>query len=539
MPPLFLGIVLTTLLSEDLACIAAGVAIAQGMLSWSEGLLACILGIFGGDLLLFAAGRTLGVTLLRWRWVQRYLPEERLGAGREWLARKGWRAVLLSRFTPGLRLPTYFAAGLLRQNPWKFSLALFVGSLLWTPLLVGASAHAGRAAGEQFLAHRNSIAGLVVGLFLLFAALRRALTARSTRLWWARWRQWEFWPAWAAYAPLVPYFLWLGIRHRGLTLFTASNPGIVSGGLTGESKSAILRWLAKLPGISPAFRVLPAGGRTEDLDWTPGFPCVAKPDVGERGQGVKILRSAGELCAYLAEANQDTILQDYVSGHEFGVFYYRYPGETKGRIFSITGKTFPVVTGDGVSTVRELIRRDKRASLMEGAYRKSCRTPLESAPAAGETVRLVEIGSHCRGTIFWDARHLRTEALESAIDAMAQAHPGFYFGRFDLRVDTVENFRTGRNLQVLELNGVGSEATHVYDPAVSIWDAYGSLFMQWRIAFEIGAANRARGAKPTGLMELIHVLRERFRVAETGRDARGIGVLCPCPDSGPTGADRS
>ena len=61
----------------------------------------------------------------------------------------------------------------------------------------------------------------------------------------------------------------------------------------------------------------------------------------------------------------------------------------------------------------------------------------------------------------------------------------------------------GRNFKVVELNGVTSEATHIYDPANGLLAAYRVLFKQWRLAFEIGALCRARGARVTPLFELL------------------------------------
>ena len=53
------------------------------------------------------------------------------------------------------------------------------------------------------------------------------------------------------------------------------------------------------------------------------------------------------------------------------------------------------------------------------------------------------------------------------------------------------------------MNGVTSEATNIYDPANSLWKAYGVLARQWRLAFEIGAANRARGTPVTPTFSLL------------------------------------
>ena len=165
-------------------------------------------------------------------------------------------------------------------------------------------------------------------------------------------------------------------------------------------------------------------------------------------------------------------------------------------------------TGDGRSTITELILRDPRAVCMASVYLSLVRRPVEGVPAAGEPVRLVELGSHCRGAIFLDGTRLKTAALEQAVDRISKNHPGFFFGRFDIRTPSVEAFREG-SFKVIELNGVSAEATHIYDPTVGLLDAYRAMFTQWRIAFEIGAMNRERGALPMPVGDLWRLIRNR------------------------------
>jgi hypothetical protein len=378
-------------------------------------------------------------------------------------------------------------------------------------LLVGSTVIFGDGILKSAFAHRQegilAFVAVFVVVILLYRALRAVLSFQGRRRligFLKRKLRWEFWPAWAAYLPLIPYLVYLAIRYRSLTLFTVANPGIPTGGFVGESKSEILR---NLGDAVAAYRVIrepyPAG---LDLD----YPVVLKPDVGERGSGVAVVRSRREFEDYLARAHGDIIIQRYVPGVEFGVFYYRYPGEARGRIFSITEKRFPEVVGDGRSTVGDLILRDPRAVCLAGVYR----VPSDTVPAAGERVRLVELGSHCRGAIFLDGIRWNTPMLADAVERISQAHTGFYFGRFDLRAASVEAFQQG-DFRVIELNGVAAEATHIYDPAVSLLDAYRTMFTQWRIAFEIGAINRARGFAPMPLLDLLRVIGVRVGLGAT------------------------
>jgi hypothetical protein len=143
------------------------------------------------------------------------------------------------------------------------------------------------------------------------------------------------------------------------------------------------------------------------------------------------------------------------------------------------------------------------------------RDRLGETPAAGERVRLVELGTHCRGAIFLDGGWVKIERLEEAIDQIGRSFDGFYFGGFDVRTPAVEEFTQGRNFKVIELNGLTSEATNIYDPMNSLWAAYKTLFSQWRIAFEIGPRNLKRGAQLTSIRVLAKLMVEYRRQARS------------------------
>jgi hypothetical protein len=233
---------------------------------------------------------------------------------------------------------------------------------------------------------------------------------------------------------------------------------------------------------------------------------VLKPDLGQRGSGVALARDEGQLRGYLERAPYDLLAQAYAPGHELGVFYYRYPGRRSGAILSVTDKRMPVVTGDGVRTLERLILDDPRAVALHDAYLRVQRAPLDSVPASGERVQLVELGTHCRGAVFLDGAKLVTPALTAAIDEISRRFDGFYFGRYDLRVNDLQALAHGEGFKIIELNGVTSEATHIYDPRYRVWEAWAVLFRQWRIAFEIGAANRAAGVRPVGWREVARLV---------------------------------
>ena len=334
------------------------------------------------------------------------------------------------------------------------------------------------------------------------------------------------------YLPLVFTWIGLGFRHRSLTLPTAANPTIPTGGMWGESKSACLadvgaaerRWVADFIVLRRKFG---AWNAREDCDralqmlTTAGipFPIVAKPDVGWHGHGVCRLDNAAMLSAYLGRfpADCDLILQRLVPhAGEAAVVYARLPGEARGCIVSLAFRYFPHVVGDGQSSVLDLIQSDPRTRWKsrlhlgdDATHRGLNQRALERVPAWGEVVQIAFIGNQRAGGLYRDARRYVTAALEERIDDIARSMTEFHYGRFDIRFESTESLMRGEDLAVVEVNGIGGEAIDAWDPLLPVAEAYRRLIAQQRLLFRIGDRNRARGFKPTGAIDfLAHLVRQ-------------------------------
>ena len=170
---------LATFASEDLACISAGVLVAQGRLTYLMAVLACFLGIFAGDVLAFLVGRMAGPHTLNSKWLSRWITPDKISDARRWLEKRGASAVFISRFTPGLRVATYFSAGLLKMRWLKFVLSLVAATVIWVPLIVSAT----ELVGDQVLQHllhnfANGMLAIVLSFLLLFM-LRSIFSLRT------------------------------------------------------------------------------------------------------------------------------------------------------------------------------------------------------------------------------------------------------------------------------------------------------------------------------------------------------------------------
>ena len=508
-----------TFVSEDLAALGAAFLVAEGGLARWPALLAVGIGIWVGDLGLWILGRTSGAAIERLHWMKRWRPSlERLSTAKRQLERHAGLAILASRVLPGSRLPLYLLAGAGGISLLPFAAWTLTAVSLWTLALAGAVAIFDSAVVDVLGPYFASawITSMAAAALLI---LRWHKAPTSLPVWLARLCRWEFWPSWLFYAPVAGWVAWLMLT-RGPRALSAANPGIEDGGFVGESKSAILdklpdKWTLPHTLLKPGLLDVRLNALHNHFARTASsFPVILKPDVGQRGTGVRLIRSMADATAYLDGHPDAVVAQVYHPGpYEAGIFYYRLPGEPRGQIFSITDKRFPAVVGDGFHSLSTLIETHPRYRLQAGTFLTRHRDRLAEIPAAGETVRLAVAGNHAQGTLFLDGSDLLTASLVARVDEISQSIDGFYIGRFDVRYRDPRALMAGQDLAIVELNGVTAEATHIYDPSRSLWSAYATLFEQWRLVFDIGAANVRAGRASSTFSRLVKLSLAHLRSA--------------------------
>jgi len=248
------GFFFATFVLEDVATVGAGLLLATGAVTWPVAFCACFLGIWMGDAGLYAIARFGGRNWFERSPLRRF--SGKVVASERWFGERGTPILIFSRLVPGARLPTYLAAGFLRLPAAKFLWITGAASFVWTVIVLLLVQSVGAPLIDwlgEFKRSGWTLAGVLVATWIAMHFLRSALRKVDTRRLSARlgrWWHWEFWPAWIFYPPVGIYYLWLAIKYRGLTLPTAANPGIFSGGMVGESKIATLR---ELMSTSPEF----------------------------------------------------------------------------------------------------------------------------------------------------------------------------------------------------------------------------------------------------------------------------------------------
>tara|TARA_R110002124_G_scaffold188441_4_gene355636 strand:+ start:5491 stop:6525 length:1035 start_codon:yes stop_codon:yes gene_type:complete len=318
---------------------------------------------------------------------------------------------------------------------------------------------------------------------------------------------WEYWPTWLVYSPVLFYFFLLSLRARSPFFFTLANPDMEMGGLYNCSK---YRQLKKLPeNLIPKTVFLQSGAsldtalkalETQNID----FPIIAKPDRGERGTAVKLIRDGSQLGLYLQESKSDVLLQEFIqSSFEAGVFYYRLPSENSGKIPSIVLKDFLTVIGDGKSNLKDLVNEILRGRLVSKGLFKDGRLNPEEVLAFGEEKLLEPIGNHNRGTKFLDGSHLANPELIRFFDKTSHQLGTFFYGRVDLKAPSMEDFIQGKGIKILEINGVNAEPAHIYDPNAKLFDGIKTLLKHWGIIYQISRENKHLASSTGSIKEAL------------------------------------
>ncbi len=304
---------------------------------------------------------------------------------------------------------------------------------------------------------------------------------------------WEYWSFGVIYTPIFFYWMYLCAKARSLFFFSASNPSILNGGYLMECKSDIY---ALIPAeYYPKTILIPAGLSFNSIEeiikkqqFT--FPIIVKPDIGGQGRGVKKITTLKDAVEYIDTSKFNMLAQEFIDyENEVGIFYYRYPWETIGKISGIVGKEFLTVIGNGISTIEELIQQNERYILQLPALKKMKEIDFKEILPPHKKKILVPFGNHARGAKFIDLTHLCTPQLAKSMDELCKKINGFYYGRLDIKFSNWDDLTYGKNISIIELNGAGSEPTHMYDPRHSLFFAWKEIGKHLQILGRISRYN--------------------------------------------------
>ena len=308
---------------------------------------------------------------------------------------------------------------------------------------------------------------------------------------------WEYWPFEIVNTPIFFVWCYYAARSKSFFFFNAANPSIKNGGFLMESKKEIYDIIPE--------KYIPKTllfTKADNIDFilksisqkNINYPFIAKPDIGMKGLGVAKINTNKELEGYAQKVPINFLVQEYIAyNNEIGVFYYKYPNQNVGQISGIVYKEMLAIKGNGFSNMETLIKQNPRANFQLKALQLNYGDTLKKVLALQEVFNLVPFGNHSRGAKFIDAKHLITPKLVNKINEICNNIPHFYFGRLDIKYNTIEDLEDGKNFSIIELNGAGSEPTHIYDPKHSLFFAWREISRHLNIQYKISTINNKKG----------------------------------------------
>lgn len=169
---------------EDAAILAAGVLIERGAVSPIVALLVVVLGVLGGDAVLFFAARRLGPAAYDRKLFQRLLPPARRAKVERAYDRYGGRLVFIARHVAGLRAAVFAMAGIHGMRPRRFLFWDALAAAVSIPFVMGlgyyGARHIEKMRAGMASAHHYIL--LAVAIIVLGFITWRHLHLRAARL---------------------------------------------------------------------------------------------------------------------------------------------------------------------------------------------------------------------------------------------------------------------------------------------------------------------------------------------------------------------
>jgi hypothetical protein len=305
--------------------------------------------------------------------------------------------------------------------------------------------------------------------------------------------------------------LWYIIRSRAIWFFTASNPKLTFGGMEGEPKKEMHDLLPEH--LCPLFfNVAPSDDFSSVLKNLEAhkinFPLIVKPEVGGQGILFRKIDDANQLKNYHEKVPVEYFVQELIRYPlEVSLFYYRYPDKSKGAVTGFLQKIPMQVTGDGVHTLEELIKMNSKSQKRMEELSLKHNHNFEKVLPKGEKYMLSFAANHNRGALFVDLKNEIDDRLVSMLDGISNSVNDFFYGRYDIMCNSIEELKQGKNFVILEYNGCGAEPNHFYDTGYSLTGAWNEILKHWKVLYEISKQNHKTGVAYWPLLKGI-----RFRI---------------------------
>lgn len=334
---------------------------------------------------------------------------------------------------------------------------------------------------------------------------------------------WESWPFELIYAPIVPVWIYYMIRSGSVWFFTPSNPKITFGGMEGEPKREMYD-LLPLHLYPKTLNFLPAENIEKVIEKITEhgirFPFVVKPEIGGQGILFRKIDDVKQLIKYHQHAPVEYIVQEMVTyPMEVSVFYIRHPKAQNGKVTGFLHKIPLQVKGDGKSTLKDLVAAHPKAGKRSTELFPKHQSNWDLVIPENQSYILSYAANHNRGAHFIDLKNHIDEKLVAVFDQLSHQLNDFFYGRYDIMCNSIEELKEGKHYSILEYNGCGAEPNHFYDTGYTLIEAYKEILKHWKELYTISAYNAAQGIKPWSFLKGYRFLKKTKSLYAVMRNA--------------------
>lgn len=323
---------------------------------------------------------------------------------------------------------------------------------------------------------------------------------------WYKLTHWEQWHYNVKYVLLSPVWIWYSLRARSFYFFTPANPTLTFGGFEGGPKKEIYDHLPKSTYPNSIY-VNPTDtlNAIEQLMHVSGlnYPVAVKPNVGMMGLMFRKIDNLEELKIYHQTMTCEYILQELIYYPiEVSVFYYRLPYQVKGNITGFVRKQALEVIGDGRSTLETLIRRlENRPGFSYAEWENKHQKKLNEVIPQGEIFKLSWVANLSRGAQLISLEGEKDTELLNVFDNLSHTAKHLYYGRYDIKCQSIEDLKKAKNFSILEFNGTGAEPHHMYGNGNNFYQAVKIIIHHWQIMYSIARHHYKQGVQYKTLIE--------------------------------------
>lgn len=323
---------------------------------------------------------------------------------------------------------------------------------------------------------------------------------------WYKLTHWEAWHYNIKYALISPVWIWYSLRARSFYFFTPANPALTFGGFEGGPKKEIYDLLPKesYPNSIYIDTTWPLQKVQELMDENHLiFPVAVKPNVGMMGLMFRKIDNLDELAMYHKTMTVTYIIQELVTYPiEVSVFYHRSPDKPKGNITGFVRKDALEVTGDGTSTLQQLMKGlESRPGFKPLEWEIKHRSRLQNVIPAGEIFKLAWVANLSRGGTMVNIEDQKDDQLLQVFDGLSHYSNQLFYGRYDIKCTSVEDLKAGKNFSILEFNGTGAEPHHMYHNGNNLLQAFQIIMFHWKVMFSIARYHNKKGVPYKTLRE--------------------------------------